>query len=85
MKTFKKVIELEHEKIKSFTAWSHVHYILSSHCYCTSVMTDLESYIEVEAENKDCLEDLCKQFEKLGFHYKEYTPKLNSRIINEKN
>lgn len=35
-------------------------------CHCTSITTDLETYIEVESLEKECLDELCKDFCSLG-------------------
>lgn len=71
MTELKRVLALPNHLLKSFEDWGAVHFHYSASCICTSIMTDLESYIEVEALELDCLEQLCKRFQELGFEYHE--------------
>lgn len=64
---YKRVVALPHALVKSFENWKEVRFQYTASCYCTSIMTDMESYIEVEALEEDCLNELCKAFSALGF------------------
>ena len=66
--SFKKIISLSPEDTKKFEAWDQVRFYYSASCYCTSIMTDMESFIEVEAMEEECLNSLCKDFSTLGFN-----------------
>lgn len=65
--SFKRTVELSHEDMKTFEAWDQVRFHYTASCYCTSIVTDMESYIEVEAMEEKCLDELCKSFAELGF------------------
>ena len=82
MPSFKRIVDLPHELIKSFEGWSEVRECYLGSCHCTSIMTDLESYIEVEALELDCLEQLCKSFQELGFEISNPEPR-KQRGTNE--
>lgn len=71
MTELKRTLSLPHNLLKSFEDWGEVRSQYTASCICTSIMTDLESYIEVEALELDCLEQLCKRFQELGFEYNE--------------
>lgn len=65
MTDLKRILELP--RGSGFNDWSQIHSVYESSCYCTSITTDIESYIEVEALKPKCLEDLCQAFQELGF------------------
>ena len=82
MTELKRVLELPHELLKSFEDWQGVRFQYTASCYCTSITTDMESYIEVEALELDCLEQLCRGFQELGFETSDPEPR-RKRDTNE--
>lgn len=82
MTELKRVLVLPNHLLKSFEDWGAVHFHYSASCYCTSIMTDMESYIEVEALELDCLEQLCRGFQELGFETSDPEPR-RKRDTNE--
>lgn len=46
--------------------WEILNNTYKSSCHCTAITTDLETYIEVEALQQDCLDQLCNDFISLG-------------------
>lgn len=46
--------------------WEILNNIYKASCHCTAITTDLETYIEVEALQQDCLDELCNNFISLG-------------------
>ena len=52
---------------KTFENWTEFHTTYISSCYCTSVITDCESYVIVEAVEHECLDALTNDFIELGF------------------
>lgn len=52
---------------KTFENWTEFHSTYRSSCYCTSVVTDCESYVIVEAIEQECLDALTNDFIELGF------------------
>ena len=67
MTILKKVVELPRDTFKDFDKWNEVRDIYLGSCHCTSITTDLEESIEVEALTEYCLEELCNNYVKLGF------------------
>ena len=66
-----KVLILPRHLEGNFKKWNDVHFCYMSSCYCTAITTDMESYIEVEAMEENCLDILCNNFIKLGFKFAE--------------
>lgn len=69
--SYKKVLELPFAFVGSFEDWNKVRFEYTASCYCTAITTDMESYIEVEAMEQDCLHSLCEALVDLGFEYTE--------------
>lgn len=69
MSSYKKTLILPHKMVGLFKDWNKVHSAYTSSCMCTAINTDMESYIEVEALDLNCLQELCEQFVQLGFEY----------------
>lgn len=46
--------------------WEILNNTYKASCQCTSITTDLESYVEVEALEQECLDELCENFCSLG-------------------
>lgn len=67
MDSFTRTVALPHSLTPTFDKWSEVRECYLGSCHCTSIMTDLESYIEVEALEADCLAELCQSLTELGF------------------
>lgn len=82
MTELKRVLILPRELLKSFEDWQGVRFQYTASCYCTSITTDMESYIEVEALELDCLEQLCRGFQELGFEFSGPEPE-RKRVKNE--
>jgi hypothetical protein len=68
-----KVLILPHNLEGNFQKWNDVHFCYTASCYCTAIRTDMESYIEVEAMEEDCLNVLCGNLIELGFILSEET------------
>ena len=62
-----RTLVLSHSLCNTFKEWDEVRNIYTSSCHCTSITTDLESYITLEAMTQDCIDDLTNQYLELGF------------------
>lgn len=66
-----KILILPRPLMTTFEDWNKVRFEYTASCYCTAITTDMESYIEVEALEQNCLHSLCEALTKLGFEYTE--------------
>ena len=84
MNQLKQVVELPRDSFKSFDKWNEVREIYLASCHCTSITTDLEESIEVEALTQHCLDELCENYINLGFVIHKPLPRLSrKRLKNE--
>ncbi len=67
------VLILTDEKRKVFNNWQQVKDIYDASCHCTSITTDMEETVEVEALNQKCLDDLCAKYKEIGFEFYSMT------------
>ena len=75
-----RTLVLQHSLCSSFNSWEEVRNIYNASCHCTSITTDLESYVTIEATTLDCIDDLTDRYVELGF---EILPIVTRRLRNE--
>ena len=73
MTILKRVVELPRDTLKTFDKWNEVRDIYLGSCHCTSITTDMEETVEVEALNQKCLDDLCAKYKEIGFEFYSMT------------
>lgn len=79
MNKYKRILELPQDLRVTFNKWDEVREIYLSSCHCTSIMTDLEESLEVEALTDYCIDELCNNFAKLGFEELIYIPRESNK------
>lgn len=51
------------------TDWTKVYEVRKQGCYCLSLTTDLESYLEVEGSEEECVDEFIKELKHDGLIY----------------
>ena len=54
------------------TDWTKVYEVRKEGCYCLSLTTDLESYLEVEGCEEECVDEFIKELKSSNLIY-DYT------------
>ena len=66
-------------KDSSKTNWSYISTLYKASCYCISINTDMESYIELEGEETNCYKDISAYLLSVGW-YLENIPYTDERL-----
>lgn len=51
------------------TNWTKVYEVRKEGCYCLSLKTDLESYLEVEGSEEECVDEFIKELKSSNLIY----------------
>ena len=51
------------------TDWAKVYEVRKGGCYCLSLTTDLETYLEVEGSEEECVDEFIKELKSNGLTY----------------
>lgn len=51
------------------TDWTKVYEVRKQGCYCLSLTTDLESYLEVEGSEEECVDEFIKELKSSNLIY----------------
>lgn len=51
------------------TDWTKVYEVRKQGCYCLSLTTDLESYLEIDGSEEECVDEFIKELKSNGLTY----------------